>query len=110
MRFNIGKPDIIPRLPEIAPVTAIPGNIDHAAWPQDFRETAYVELLGRRFFVIHDRNELALGPAEAGHDVVIFGHSHRPRQETIDGLLFLNPGSAAPRRFKLPITLATLRL
>ncbi|MER0236641.1 metallophosphoesterase family protein [Fulvimarina sp. MAC8] len=107
---DIGKPDIVTRLAEIAPVTAIRGNIDHADWAQDFPETACVELLDRRIFIIHDRNDLTFDPADEGHDVVISGHSHRPGTEIVDGLLYLNPGSAGPRRFRLPITLATLRM
>ncbi|MDY8110164.1 metallophosphoesterase family protein [Fulvimarina sp. 2208YS6-2-32] len=107
---DIGKRDIIPRLSEIAPVTAIRGNIDHADWAKDFAETASVELFGRRFFIIHDRNDLAFDTADQGYDVVISGHSHRPGTETVNGVLYLNPGSAGPRRFKLPITLATIRV
>lgn len=99
---DIGKREIISRLTEIAPVTAIRGNIDQADWARTVPDTVCVELLGRRFFVIHDRNDLAFDPAAEGYGVVISGHSHRPGTETVDGVLYLNPGSAGPRRFKLP--------
>ncbi len=107
---DIGKREIISRLTEIAPVTAIRGNIERAHWARTFPDTVCVELLGRRFFVIHDRNDLAFDPAAKGYGAVISGHSHRPGTEMVDGVLYLNPGSAGPRRFKLPITLATLQL
>ena len=67
-------------------------------------------LAGRSIYVLHDLGDLSLDPVTAGFDIVISGHSHRPRVETIDGVLYLNPGSAGPRRFRLPITLATLDL
>lgn len=107
---DIGKPEIVSRLTEIAPVTAIRGNVDVADWARAFPETAFVTLLGRRFFVIHDRNDLSFDPATNGYDVVISGHSHRANTETVDGVFYLNPGSAGPRRFSLPITVATLHL
>jgi putative phosphoesterase len=107
---DIGSPDIIPKLETIAPVTAIRGNVDLAEWAQRFPETARLELSGRNFFVIHDRMELAVRPAEEGISAVISGHSHRPGIETKDGVLYLNPGSAGRRRFRLPVTLATLAI
>lgn len=105
---DIGDPDIVARLSEIAPVTAIRGNVDRAPWAERYPHTASVDLRGRRLFVIHDRNELSFDPRAAGYDVVVSGHSHRPRVETIDGVLYLNPGSAGPQRFRLPVTIATL--
>lgn len=107
---DIGRPDIVEQLRLIAPVTAIRGNIDTADWAKAYPETDTVHLEGRTLFLVHDVNDLTINPAEAGIDVVISGHSHRTRVETIDGVLYLNPGSAGPRRFKLPITLATLDL
>lgn len=105
---DIGAPDIVPRLGQLAPVTAIAGNIDVADWARAFRPTASVVLLGRRFFVIHDRGDLDFDPAAEGYDAVISGHSHRAATQIVDGVLYLNPGSAGPRRFKLPTTVATL--
>ncbi|EAU40804.1 hypothetical protein FP2506_17989 [Fulvimarina pelagi HTCC2506] len=107
---DIGKPEIVSCLAGIAPVTTIRGNVDTADWAQAFPETACLDVAGRRIFVIHDRNDLAFDPAEEGYDLVISGHCHRPGFETVENVLYLNPGSAGPRRFKLPVTLATLDL
>ena len=100
----------MPRLRAVAPTTAIRGNVDTQEWAREFPEWDAVTLAGRSIYVLHDLGELNLDPVTAGFDIVISGHSHRPRMETIDGVLYLNPGSAGPRRFRLPITLATLDL
>lgn len=105
---DIGRPEIIDHLRAIAPVTAIRGNIDGAEWAKAYPATQTVELGGRRFHVVHDVHDLTIDPAAEGIDMVISGHSHRARIETRNGVVYLNPGSAGPRRFKLPITLATL--
>jgi putative phosphoesterase len=105
---DIGDPAIIPALRRIAPVTAIRGNVDTGAWADAYAETETVRLGGTTIFVVHDRKSLAIDPAKRGIDVIISGHSHVPNIETIGGILYLNPGSAGRRRFKLPITLATL--
>jgi uncharacterized protein len=107
---DIGAPDIVPRLSRMAPTTAIRGNVDGDAWAGAFPETAVVTLAGRRIHVLHDLAELALDPAACGFSVVISGHSHRPRIETVGGVLYLNPGSAGRRRFSLPVTVATIEL
>jgi putative phosphoesterase len=107
---DIGKADVLVRLRRIAPVTAVRGNIDTGDWAKDYPETQVVRLGERSFYVLHDLQELQIDPAVNGIDVVVSGHSHRPRIQTIDGVLYLNPGSAGPRRFKLPTTLATLEL
>jgi putative phosphoesterase len=107
---DIGKPDVIAGLRRIAPVTAIRGNVDTADWAEEYPATQTVSLGGCTIYVLHDIQDLQLDPASCGVDVVISGHSHRPRIETIDGVLYLNPGSAGPRRFNLPITLAILEL
>jgi uncharacterized protein len=107
---DIGSPEIVPALEEIAPVTAIRGNVDTQPWAQRFPETEVVELAGTHIYVIHDVNALDLNPRAAGFAVVISGHSHRPRLETQSGVLYFNPGSAGPRRFNLPISLGHLRI
>ena len=107
---DIGRPEVISGLRKIAPVTAIRGNIDRGEWAAQYPDTALVKLGGRSFYVLHNLKELDLDPAAAGIDVVVSGHSHRPKIETVGGVLYLNPGSAGPRRFTLPIALATLEL
>ena len=107
---DIGRPDVISDLRRIAPVTAVRGNIDGGEWAAGYPQTELVKLGGRFFYVLHNLAELDLDPAAAGIDVVVSGHSHQPKIETADGVVYLNPGSAGPRRFSLPITLATLDL
>jgi putative phosphoesterase len=107
---DIGSPEIIAELKKIAPVTAIRGNVDVQTWAREFPETDVVELAGKSIYVIHDVNAIDLNPAAAGFDVVISGHSHQPKQKIKDGVLYLNPGSAGPRRFKLPISVAKIRI
>ena len=107
---DIGRPEVIAGLRRIAPVIAIKGNVDTADWAARYPATKTVKLGGRAIHVLHDIHELELDPASGGIDVVISGHSHKPDITTVDGVLFLNPGSAGPRRFSLPITLATLEL
>jgi putative phosphoesterase len=105
---DIGRPDIIEALGRIAPVTAIRGNVDKAPWTADYPETDTLQLAGRTIFILHDRKSVQFDPAARGIDVIVSGHSHIPKIETIGGVLYLNPGSAGRRRFRLPITLATL--
>ena len=107
---DIGRPDVIENLRKIAPTTAVRGNVDSGDWAAAYPMTAQVTLGGRSFHVLHNLAELDFDPAAAGVDVIVSGHSHRPRIETIGGVLYLNPGSAGPRRFSLPIALATLEL
>lgn len=107
---DIGSPEIIPALEKIAPVTAIRGNIDRDAWTKRFPETEVVELTGLHIYIIHDVNALDLNPKAAGFAAVISGHSHQPKQEIKDGVLYFNPGSAGPRRFKLPVTVGRLEI
>lgn len=105
---DIGKPEIIDELREVAPVFAIRGNIDKAEWCQQYPETEVVEYEGLFCYVIHDLNDLDLDPRAAGFQVVISGHSHKPKEFHKEEVLYLNPGSAGKRRFKLPITCAKL--
>lgn len=107
---DIGDPEIILVLERIAPVTAIRGNVDKAAWARRFAETEVVELSGLHIYVIHDLHTLDLDPEAAGFAAVISGHSHQPKQEVRNGVLYFNPGSAGPRRFKLPISVGRLEI
>ena len=101
---------MISELRKIAPLTAIRGNTDKGEWAAEHPHTALVKLGGRSIYVLHNLKELDLDPAAAGIDVVVSGHSHRPKIETVGGVVYLNPGSAGPRRFTLPIALAALDL
>lgn len=105
---DIGSPDVIAALQAIAPVTAVRGNNDRDGWAAEYPEDALLEIGGRTLYMLHDVKELALDPRSAGFDAVVAGHSHKPKVETCDGVLYLNPGSAGPRRFTLPIALATV--
>jgi putative phosphoesterase len=107
---DIGRADVISDLRKIAPVTAVRGNIDRDEWAAGYPQTELVKLAGRFFYVLHNLAELDIDPIAAGIDVVVSGHSHRPKIETVDGVVYLNPGSVGPRRFSLPIALATLDL
>jgi putative phosphoesterase len=107
---DIGSADVIDGLRRIAPVTAIRGNIDVGSWAHDYPETQTLRLGSRSFYILHDLKQLKQLRAPDGIDAVVSGHSHVPKVETAGGILYLNPGSAGPRRFKLPITLATLDL
>jgi uncharacterized protein len=105
---DIGRADVISELRKIAPVTAVRGNIDRDEWAAGYPQTELVKLGGRFFYVLHNLAQLDLDPIAAGIAVVVSGHSHQPKIETVDGVVYLNPGSAGPRRFSLPIALATL--
>jgi uncharacterized protein len=105
---DIGSPDVLAALGRIAPVAAVRGNNDREAWAARIPETEIVEVGDVSLYVLHDLHELDLDPRAAGFAAVIAGHSHQPRVEEKGGVLYLNPGSAGPRRFKLPISLARL--
>lgn len=107
---DIGAPEVLTGLQAIAPVLAVRGNNDTAPWAEALPETRVVEAGGLRFYLLHDLKTLDVDPLAAGFDAVLSGHSHKPLAETHAGVLYLNPGSAGPRRFRLPITLARLRL
>jgi putative phosphoesterase len=106
---DVGKPEVIDRLGEVAPLHVVCGNIDNGSWAAALPMTELVEVGHHRFFVLHDIAQLDVDPVAAGFAAVVFGHSHRPSIETRNGVLFLNPGSAGPRRFKLPITDARVK-
>jgi uncharacterized protein len=105
---DVGSAEILEKLSAIAPVTAVRGNIDKDAWARKLPEFDILEIAGISIHLLHDLAKLDLNPKAAGFNVVISGHSHIPKQETRDGVLYFNPGSAGPRRFKLPITIGKL--
>jgi putative phosphoesterase len=107
---DIGTPAVLAALARIAPVTAVRGNNDRGAWAARIPCTATLAIAGARLYVLHDRHELAIDPHAAGMAAVISGHSHRPAIEERNGVLFVNPGSAGPRRFTLPVAAARLRV
>ncbi len=107
---DIGKPQVLDGLRAIAPLEAIRGNIDTADWAQVLPERLDLRIGGLTLHVLHDLKQLDIDPLAAGVDVVIAGHSHKPKVERRDGVLYINPGSAGPRRFSLPISLALLEL
>jgi putative phosphoesterase len=106
---DIGGSEILAALVDIAPVTAVRGNNDHGAWADALPEAATLDI-GARIHVIHDVKSLAIDPARAGMAAVVSGHSHRPSCEQRNGVLFVNPGSAGPRRFRLPIAVGVLEI
>jgi uncharacterized protein len=105
---DIGDPVILDRLAEIAPVTAVRGNVDREAWAKSIAETELLEVDGASIYILHILENLDLQPKAAGIQAVIYGHSHTPKQEMKDGVLYFNPGSAGPRRFQLPVTVGKL--
>ncbi len=105
---DIGGAQILERLRAVAPVHAVRGNTDRDAWARQLPETEAVQVGDVSIFVIHDLGRLDLDPAAGGFKVVISGHSHRPSVRELDGVLFVNPGSAGPRRFDLPISVSRL--
>jgi uncharacterized protein len=105
---DIGDPTILTELERIAPVHAVRGNNDYGPWAKALPLTRVVEIGEVLLYVLHIREDLDLDPGAAGISAVIFGHSHEPLEERRGGVLYLNPGSAGPRRFKLPITVARL--
>jgi uncharacterized protein len=107
---DVGKPEILESLRMIAPVVAVRGNVDTAPWAEELPETNIVEVGAHRIFILHDRSRLAIDPAHAGFAAVVFGHTHKPLADFQEGVMFLNPGSAGPRRFKLPVSIALVRV
>ncbi len=105
---DIGDPAILTQLGKLAPVTAIRGNVDREAWARKIPATDVLEVHGVTLYVLHNLNELDLKPEAAGFSVVVYGHSHVARQEMKNGVLYFNPGSAGPRRFRLAVTVGRL--
>jgi putative phosphoesterase len=107
---DIGDPQILDKLIAIAPVTAVRGNVDHGAWAQEIPTTNMLEIGEISIYVLHSLQELDLKPEAAKFTAVIYGHSHVPKQELKNGVLYFNPGSAGPRRFKLPVSVGRLTI
>ena len=107
---DIGKPEVLASLKSIAPVLAIRGNNDRESWAKKIPDILHLQINGACLFVIHNVNDLEVDPAAEGFNAVISGHSHKPGITNSDGVVFLNTGSAGPRRFKLPVALALLRI
>ncbi|MEO5627085.1 MAG: metallophosphoesterase family protein [Dokdonella sp.] len=107
---DIGRPDILEALAVLAPVTAVRGNNDHGPWAERLQEAESLMFGGVSIHVIHDLSQLDIEPVAAGVRVVVSGHSHKPSIDERGGVLFVNPGSAGPRRFTLPIAVAQLEI
>lgn len=107
---DIGSPEILENLDRIAPVRAVRGNTDRGEWARALPPSEVVEVGEVQLYVLHDLHTLDLDPQAAGFAAVIFGHSHRPHLERKNGVLYLNPGSAGPQRFTLPVSLAHLKV
>ena len=107
---DVGNPEILESLRGIAPVVAVRGNTDKEEWAQSLPLTAVAEAGAVLIYVLHDVNAVDLNPRAAGFQIVISGHSHKPGKMEREGVLFVNPGSAGPRRFRLPVTVARLGL
>jgi uncharacterized protein len=107
---DVGEPEILDALRAVAPVVAVRGNVDTADWAQALPETAVAQTDGALIYILHDLNGLDLNPLAAGFQVVVSGHSHKPGSYQRESVLYINPGSAGPRRFQLPVTVVRLNL
>lgn len=107
---DVGNPEILEQLETVAPIVAVRGNVDTQRWAAKLPATAIAEAEGTTIYVLHNLAELDLNPAGAGFQIVVSGHSHKPSRNEREGVLYVNPGSAGPRRFNLPITVAQLQL
>jgi putative phosphoesterase len=107
---DVGNPEILERLRTLAPVVAVRGNVDTGPWASALPPAAVAAAGDVRIYMLHDLQELDLDPAASGFRIVVSGHSHKPARSERSGVLYLNPGSAGPRRFRLPITLVRLDL
>lgn len=105
---DVDEPDVLVKLRQLAPVTVVRGNNDRGAWARQIPEYDVVEFGRVSVYLRHDESELDIDPRAAGFRVMMFGHSHKPGVETRDGVLFVNPGSAGPRRFRLPVSVGEL--
>lgn len=107
---DVGAPEVIEGLAAIARVYAVRGNNDKGPWADSLPEVEMIEFGGKTIYMVHDPADIDIDPQAAGVDLVVTGHTHRPKLETLDGVVYLNPGSAGPRRFRLPIALGKVVL
>jgi putative phosphoesterase len=107
---DVGAREILDALARLAPVTAVRGNVDTESWARKLPATEVVKIGGVSLYLLHDLSQLDLKPEAAGFLAVVYGHSHQPKMEKKNGVLYFNPGSAGPRRFKLPISVGRLRI
>lgn len=107
---DVGRAEVLEALRAVAPTTAVRGNVDTAIWATALPATEVISVDGLELYMLHDRAALDLDPRAAGFAAVIYGHTHRPGAEVRHGVLYLNPGSAGPRRFTLPVTVARLTI
>lgn len=107
---DVGTPEILEKLRTLAAVVAVRGNVDTQEWARTLPATAVADTGAVKIYMLHDLQDLDLNPAAAGFQIVVSGHSHKPGKFEGDGVLYINPGSAGPRRFQLPVTLARLNL
>ena len=107
---DVGRPEILEALQAIAPVTAVRGNVDTASWAEKLPTDTVKWIDGFNIYMIHSLGQMRIFPKAARMDVVVSGHSHKPLIETLNDVLYVNPGSAGPRRFTLPISVGFLRL
>jgi putative phosphoesterase len=107
---DVGTPGVVQALESVAPVIAVRGNVDRGEWAETLPESRVVAIGSARVFLVHDASHLAGEPSNFGFHAVVSGHSHRPSLRWSGGVLFLNPGSAGPRRFRLPVAVALLRV
>lgn len=107
---DVGDPQILDQLAAIAPLTAVRGNVDHGAWAQRLPAANVLEFGEASIYVLHRLQDLDLKPEAASFAAVVYGHSHSPKQELKNGVLYFNPGSAGPRRFKLPVSVGRLTI
>ncbi|MGA8489770.1 MAG: metallophosphoesterase family protein [Terriglobales bacterium] len=107
---DVGDPQILDKLAAIAPLTVVRGNVDHGEWAQKIPSTNVLEIGETSVYVLHNLQELDLKPEAAKFAAITYGHSHVPKQEWKNGVLYFNPGSAGPRRFKLPVSVGRLLL
>jgi len=105
---DVGDPQVLTGLRAIAPVVAVRGNVDHGAWAEALPVTELVEVFGKGLFLLHNLAELDLDPAVAGIAMVLYGHTHVPKEEERGGVRYVNPGSIGPKRFHLPVSFAFL--
>lgn len=107
---DVGGPEVLEEFGRLARVVAVRGNTDRGAWAEDLPDTEEVQVGSTWLHMLHEIDRLLIDPSAAGFDVVVYGHSHHPSVETRGGVLYVNPGSAGPRRFKLPVSVARLEI